>query len=103
MNIINNISQTGGGKNYHTEDEVRDIARDILGLHNTEKAVANTGQLTTFNQLGFIGNTFKPDGWYLPKNTAEPAIVLETKNSKVNLANYKWEIERNIQVVQSKV
>ena len=71
-------------------------------MHNTEKAVANTGQLTTFNQLGFIGNTFKPDGWYLPKNTVEPAIVLEAKNSKVNLANYKWEIERNIQVLQSK-
>ena len=35
------------------------------------------GQLTTFNQLGFTGVADKPDGWYLPDNHADTAVVLE--------------------------
>lgn len=51
-----------------TEDAVRDLARDILGLADSDAARAGVGQLTTFNQLGFAGVADKPDGWYLPKN-----------------------------------
>ena len=51
-----------------TEDVVRDMARDILGLADSDIARAGVGQLTTFNQLGFPGVADKPDGWYLPKN-----------------------------------
>lgn len=49
-----------------TEDAVRDLARDILGLVDSDVARAGVGQLTTFNQLGFAGVADKPDGWYLP-------------------------------------
>lgn len=38
-----------------TEDAVRDLARDILGLTDNNTARAGVGQLTTFNQLGFAG------------------------------------------------
>ncbi len=65
-----------------TEDIVRKEAGTELGLYDDEKDVEQgTGQLTTFNQLGFKGINYKPDGWYLPKDKAETAIVLETKAS----------------------
>lgn len=51
-----------------TEDSVRDLARETLGLVDSEIARAGVGQLTTFNQLGFLGVADKPDGWYLPNN-----------------------------------
>ena len=38
-----------------TEDAVRDLAREALGLVDSEIARAGVGQLTTFNQLGFPG------------------------------------------------
>ena len=44
-----------------TEDAVRDLARDILGLVDSDAARAGVGQLTTFNQLGFAGVADKPD------------------------------------------
>ena len=68
-----------------TEDEVRDKAKGILGFEDTETAKSGVGQLTTFNQLGFKGVNDKPDGWYLPYETHFPAIILETKNSNVEL------------------
>lgn len=46
-----------------TEDAVRDLAREALGLVDSEIARAGVGQLTTFNQLGFPGVADKPDGW----------------------------------------
>ena len=50
-----------------TEDQVRDEAKIILGFDDNEKGVQQgTGQITTFNQLGFHSNINKPDGWYLP-------------------------------------
>ena len=65
-----------------TEDKVRDKARNILGLNESLKgAKADVGQLTTFNQLGFPGISDKPDGWYLPDNRNEVALILETKGS----------------------
>lgn len=43
--------------NYRTEDEVRDSAKLILGFDKTEpKVKQGTGQITTFNQLGFKGS-----------------------------------------------
>ena len=63
-------------KHYLTEDQVRDKAKEILGLENTETALSGVGQITTFNQLGFKGISNKPDGWYLPNETAFPALIL---------------------------
>ena len=71
-----------------TEDEVRDLAGKILKFENTDKAQSGVGQLTSFNQLGFNGIKDRPDGWYLPKNIEEPAIILETKNSNQKLENF---------------
>lgn len=58
-----------------TEDAVRDLAREALGLVDSEIARAGVGQLTTFNQLGFPGVADKPDGWYLPNNKNMLKIV----------------------------
>ena len=64
-----------------TEDKVRDKARNILGLNESLKgAKADVGQLTTFNQLGFPGISDKPDGWYLPDNRNEVALILDPKS-----------------------
>ena len=66
-----------------TEDAVRDKARDILGFKDKDGVRSGVGQITTFNQLGFPGVSDKPDGWYLPDNHADTAIVLETKASYI--------------------
>ena len=88
---------------FLTEDEVRDKARDILGFFDTDGIKSGVGQLTTFNQLGFSGISDKPDGWYLPNNHSEPAIVLETKSSKTILGeNHINELLKNIRIMQSK-
>ena len=71
-----------------TEDEVRDKAREILGLNSVGGGEnAGVGQLTTFNQLGFKGRLDKPDGWYLPSTKTDTAVVLETKASKISLGH----------------
>lgn len=85
-----------------TEDEVRDLARDILGLRNSKGVTAGVGQLKTFNQLGFKGVSDKPDGWYLPDNTNDVAVVLETKASYIALDNYIEELLKNIKIVNAK-
>lgn len=85
-----------------TEDEVRDQAGEILGLMNLENANAGVGQLTSFNKLGFTGVKDRPDGWYLPKNINDVAIILETKNSKQVLNNYLDEIIKNCNIVLTK-
>ena len=52
-----------------TEDQVRDEAQRALGFDEKQDHVKQgTGQITTFNQLGFKGVSDKPDGWYLPDN-----------------------------------
>lgn len=85
-----------------TEDIVRDLARDILELADSDKARAGVGQLTTFNQLGFLGVADKPDGWYLPNNKAEVALVLETKASRIALGQTQVdELLKNVGIVQS--
>ncbi|MGV3294807.1 hypothetical protein [Streptococcus pluranimalium] len=36
---------------FLTEDEVKDLARQTLGLKNTRNAISGVGQHTTFNKL----------------------------------------------------
>lgn len=85
-----------------TEDEVRDLAGKILKFENTDKVQSGVGQLTSFNQLGFNGIKDRPDGWYLPKNVEEPAIILETKNSNQKLENFLDEVIKNCDIVSTK-
>lgn len=85
-----------------TEDEVRDLARDILGLTDNDVVRAGVGQLTTFNQLGFPGVMDKPDGWYLPNNKAGVALVLETKATRISLDNAQVdEVLKNVRIMQT--
>jgi hypothetical protein len=65
-----------------------------------------TGQITTFNQLGFTNHslkTHKPDGWYLPADL-DTAIILETKSSQEPVTHQPWveELLKNCAVVMSK-
>ena len=88
-----------------TEDQVRDEAKIILGLNDVEPNIQQgTGQITTFNQLGFKGKSDKPDGWYLPSDEKDVAIILETKSEKEDLANKKWvdELRKNLNIVKTK-
>lgn len=83
-----------------TEDQVRDKAKELLNLNETNDAKCGAGQITTFNMLGFPGVTDKPDGWYLPKNVAKPALVLETKASHVSLGDKQVdELQKNVRIV----
>lgn len=90
-------------QNY-TEDEIREMAGFILGFKEENKNVkAGVGQLTTFNQLGFKGVNDKPDGWYLPDNTNDPAIILETKSTLVELKDKQIdEIKKNCTIALTK-
>ena len=42
-------------KGNMTEDKVRESAGKILGFKDTDTAISGVGQITSFNQLGFIG------------------------------------------------
>lgn len=87
-----------------TEDEVRDLAKNTLHLANEKYVKAGVGQLTSFNQLGFKGVQNKPDGWYLPKNTNDVAIILETKNNNIDISKQNWinELIKNIKITLTK-
>ena len=87
---------------FYREDEVRDKDKIILGFDDGELEVQQgTGQLTTFNNLGIRGVPNKPDGWYLPNNKAKVAIILETKNSDIDIekADCINEVKRNCEIV----
>lgn len=90
-----------------TEDQVRNEADKILSFNKVEPGIQQgTGQITTFNQLGFTTHKLKnhkPDGWYLPDNNGT-AIILETKASNINLDNQQWvdELLTNCKVVSTK-
>lgn len=86
-----------------TEDKVRNDAAKILGL---EGEFAGTGQITTFNQLGFgdhVLKNHKPDGWYLPSDPSV-AIILETKSEKEDVTHQAWidELLKNCAVVMTR-
>lgn len=90
---------------YRTEDQVRDIAKIILGFDVVEdKIQQGTGQITTFNQLGFKGIIDKPDGWYLPDDHNIPSIILETKSEAEDISLQKWvdELVKNCNIVATK-
>ena len=85
-----------------TEDEVRDLARGILGFEDKDGVRSGVGQLTTFNQLGFSGVADKPDGWYLPNNRADVAMVLETKASYIPLGDKQVdEVLKNVKIIET--
>lgn len=87
---------------FITEDEVRDKAKVVLGFDEVEKGIQQgTGQITTFNQLGVKGVSDKPDGWYIPNNKNDVAILLETKNSEEDIGTKKvvCEIKKNCQIL----
>lgn len=91
--------------NFRTEDQVRDESKLILGFNEVEKDIKQgTGQITTFNQLGFKGISDKPDGWFLPKNINDVAIILETKSEKedINKKKYIDELFKNINIISEK-
>lgn len=86
-----------------TEDEVRDKARDTIGLYDSEVAKSGVGQVTTFKQLGIGNYPDKPDGWYLPFKTYETALILETKNTGISLGEHEiYELIKNVQIAMKK-
>ena len=88
---------------YRTEDQVRDEAKSKLGFDDNEQNVKQgTGQITTFNQLGYKGVIDKPDGWYFSDDKNIPAIVLETKPESEEISKQKWadELFKNIDIVK---
>lgn len=90
---------------YRTEDQVRDEAKSKLGFDDNEQKVKQgTGQITTFNQLGFKGVIDKPDGWYFPDDKNIPAIILETKPEAEEISKQKWvdELFKNIDIALTK-
>lgn len=86
-----------------TEDKVRTEADAVLGLSaldGKDGARSGTGQITTFNQLGFQGVQDKPDGWYFPPNRNDVALVLEAKASTIPLDRPQAEeLLKNIRIV----
>ena len=98
---MNTSAEMAGMK---TEDEVRQTAGRILGFGDCAEAVSGTGQITTFNQLGFKGVNDKPDGWYLPKNRNVPAVILETKSGKIDISRMTCinELKKNTDIVATK-
>lgn len=84
-----------------TEDEIRDSAKKILGFDEKEPNIKQgAGQITTFNQLGFKGISDKPDGWYLPSDTQDVALILEAKSEKENIFSEKHyaELVKNVEI-----
>ena len=100
---------------FRTEDQVRNEAGITLGFIDangnnveTKEYLSGVGQLTTFIQLGtklsttdFVGISDKPDGWFLPFNQNDVAIVLETKSEKEDVSKKKWEkeLKKNIEIL----
>jgi hypothetical protein len=86
-----------------TEDKVRESGGKILGFKDTDTAISGVGQITSFNQLGFIGVKDRPDGWYLPNEKTFPAIILEAKSEKTNFKKpHIDELLKNTSIVATK-
>ena len=86
-----------------TEDQVRNEAERILGFDDQAISKQGTGQITTFNQLGYTNHKLKnhkPDGWYLPEDK-HVAIILETKSEKEPVEHEPWidELLKNCSVL----
>ena len=90
---------------FKPEDVVRDELRAKLNLENPPTLNSGVGQQCTFKQLGFIEKNIsglKPDGWYLPENRNEVAIVCETKNSNEDINKNEGQLLKYIDVVLTK-
>ena len=101
--IIRTEDQVRDG--YASDDKFINGARQILGFDKPEKDVQQgTGQITTFNELGFKGVLDRPDGWYLPKTVSEVAIILETKAEDESITKQKYidELMKNVQITHDK-
>ena len=86
-----------------TEDKVRDQAGQILGFTDSPDAKSGVGQITSFNSLGFSGIKNRPDGWYLPSKTFQPAIILETKSKSTPLKQVHIdELLKNCKIARTK-
>lgn len=90
-----------------SEDEVRKKASETIGLSIKNKKGINgfkqgTGQITTFETLGIGNDPHEPDGWYLPNNHQNVAIILEFKKPSIDILNSLHannEIKRNCNIV----
>ena len=90
---------------FKSEDLVRDELRNLLGLANPANDLSGVGQQKTFNQLGIKDKScsnLKPDGWFLPKNVNDVAIVCETKNSNESCEKNSSQIEKYINAALTK-
>lgn len=88
---------------YLSEDKIREKGRDILGLYDSETALSGVGQLTSWKALGFKGIQGAPDGWYLPKISTLPAIVVEFKSNSTSLKRPQIdEIIKNSKILLSR-
>ena len=90
---------------FKPEDVVRDELRAKLNLENPPTLNSGVGQQCTFKQLGFSEkniSSLKPDGWYLPENKNEVAIVCETKNSNEDINKNEEQLLKYIDVVLTK-
>ena len=85
-----------------TEDQVRDLAGKVLGFSDSDIALSGVGQLTSFNRLNFEGVKDRPDGWYLPNNYEDVAIILEVKSSITKIENYIDEVIKNCNIALTK-
>ena len=86
------------------EDEVRDAAKTSLGLFPVPGVKAGAGQITTFNRLGFPGISDKPDGWWLPDDPSQIALILEAKAESVDIDTKKCtdEIRKNCSIAMNR-
>ena len=91
-------------KKLRSEDDVRNNADTILGFSDGEINVnQGTGQITTFNQLGYSNHSLKshkPDGWYIPDDKGT-AMILEAKDPDYDLERQEFidEVLKNCAVL----
>ena len=86
------------------EGEVRDNAKVVLGLIPQKGVLAGCDQIRTFNQLGFSGVMDKPDGWWLPEDASQIALILEAKAESVDIDTKKCidEIRKNCSIAMTR-
>ena len=74
---------------FLTEDEVRDACKASPGFDRPGQNVKRSpGQLTAFDKLRIKGDGNKSDGWCLPDNRNDVAIISESKNSGEDIARF---------------
>lgn len=107
MSLVRDLSEDEVRDGYTDKDGFHKGAKQILEFDKAENSVQQgTGQLTTFKKLGFAGkgSNHKPDGWYLPDDCTDVAIILETKSSEKNIENTTFinELLENVKIANNK-